>query len=226
MSDKRVIRVTGKGFIKLKPDLTIINIDMEGCHKAYEDTLRKSSEDVELFKDIFEKQGFARDEVRTRSFDVSPKYENYQTKNGIWKNRLVGYSYNHSLKVEFDSDNDRLGRITYALAHAKGITPSFSLVYAVKDKEAAKNLLIGRAVEDAKAKAEILAKAAGVKLINIQSIDYSRGEHDFAVPMAAFGKCRAVGSGDAGCLPQSYNVNVEPEDIEEDDTVEVVWSID
>lgn len=224
MADKRVIRVTGKGFIKLKPDLTIINIDMEGCYKAYEDTMRKSSEDTELLKDIFEKLGFARDEVRTRYFGISPKYESYQAKDGRWKNRFVGYSYNHALKVGFDSDNEKLGEIMYALAHVKGISPEFSLVYAVKDVEAAKNLLIGRAVEDAMAKAVILAKAAGVKLINIQSVDYSWGEIRFERPMSRF-DCIKHSEDDVYASP-SYKMDIDPEDIEEEDTVTVVWAID
>ena len=225
MAEMRVIRVTGKGFIKLKPDLTIVNIALEGCHKAYEDTLRKSSEDTELLKDLFEKLGFARDDVRTRAFNVNPKYESYQTKAGNWKERFVGYSYNHSLKVEFDSDNEKLGKILYALAHAKEIAPDFSIAYAIKDKEAAKNLLIARAVEDAKAKAAVLAKAAGVKLMNIQSIDYSWGEVSFELPMARYGKRMTMADG--ACENGSaYAMDIDPEDIEESDTVTVVWGID
>jgi hypothetical protein len=56
--------------------------------------------------------------VKTLSFNVDTKTEWYQAKDKSWKDRLVGYEYRHVMKVEFDSDNKRLGRILYALANA------------------------------------------------------------------------------------------------------------
>ena len=50
--------------------------------------------------------------------------------------------------------------------------------YTIKDVEAAKNELLGKAVAESKKKAQVLTDAAGVKLGNIISIDYSWGEID------------------------------------------------
>ena len=110
----------------------------------------------------------------------------------------------------------------YALANAEKIKPEFRLSYTVKDREASKNELLGKAVEDAKAKAAVLTNAAGVDLLQIQSIDYSWGEIDFecspmmdgcGAPMMA---CKANGA---------YDMNIEPDDIEVSDSVTVVWEI-
>jgi hypothetical protein len=59
------------------------------------------------------------------------------------------------------------------------LQPEFRLSYTVKDKEASKNALLGKAVEDTKEKAAVLTQAADVSLQEIQSIDYSWGEIDF-----------------------------------------------
>lgn len=72
-------------------------------------------------------------------------------------------------------------RIIYSLANAKMIRPEFHLSYTVKDREASKNVLLGKAVADAKTRAAVLTQAAGVTLKDIQSIDYSRGEIDFEI---------------------------------------------
>ena len=46
----RTIRVTGKGQIKAKPDMTRITMTLEGLFKDYGETLRHSSEETEILK--------------------------------------------------------------------------------------------------------------------------------------------------------------------------------
>ena len=47
MAEKRIIRVTGKGTIKVKPDITRITMTLEGCYPEYEEALRCAAEDTE-----------------------------------------------------------------------------------------------------------------------------------------------------------------------------------
>ena len=42
----KTIRVTGRGKIKLRPDLTRITISLEGTCPEYKETLRRSSKDT------------------------------------------------------------------------------------------------------------------------------------------------------------------------------------
>lgn len=49
----RTIRVTGKGQIKVKPDITRITMTLTGVFKEYGETLRHSSEDTEALKASF-----------------------------------------------------------------------------------------------------------------------------------------------------------------------------
>ena len=222
MSNMKTIRVTGKGQIKVHPDMTRITIDLEGVDKEYGETLRRSSEDTEKLRDLLLEHGFVPTDLKTLYFNVDTEYESYQ-ENGAFKHRLIGYRYQHRMKLEFDSDNERLGRILYALA-ASPLHPEFNLSYTVKDQEAAKNTLLGKAVTDAKEKAAVLTNAAGVSLKDIQTIDYSWGEINFEVrPMN-----RAMMA--EGCLmapseSASYDLDIEPDDIEVSDTVTVIWEI-
>ena len=222
MTNERIIKVTGKGNLKIKPDMTRITITLEGHNKEYDKTLAQSSRDTEVLKDILEKQGIDRTAVKTLMFNIDTKYESYQARDKSWKERFVGYEFKHVVKVEFDSDNERLGRILYALANAKDIHPDFRLSYTVKDPEASKNQLLGKAVADAKAKAEVLTKAAGVSLKDIKNIDYSWGEIQFEyAPMNRNMFCNKVMADGAG----AFDMNIEPDDISVSDTVTVVWEI-
>lgn len=223
MANERMIKVTGKGNLKVKPDMTRITITLEGQNNEYDKILEQSSKDTEALKDILEKQGFDRSDVKTLMFNVDTRYESYQTRDKSWRERFVGYEFKHVVKVEFDSDNTRLGKILFALANAKAIHPDFRISYTVKDKEASKNELLGKAIADAKAKAAVLTSVAGVALKDIKTIDYSWGEIEFEYsPMRGDMLCKsAMLEEDCG----SFAMDIEPDDIDVSDTVTVVWEI-
>ena len=191
MSNMRTIRVTGKGNLKVKPDLTRITLSVEGTFPEYGEALRRSSQDTEQLKDLLAKYGFARSDLK----------------------RLVGYKFRHQMKVEFESDNDRLGKVLYALAHC-AVKPEFRLSYTVKDPEAAKNELLGKAITDACEKAAVLTKAAGITLKAIQNIDYSWGQINFEVqPMNQMLMAEECCEAPAAAYG-SYDMDIEPDDIE------------
>ena len=220
----RTIRVTGKGQLKVKPNVTRITMTLEGIFPEYGEALKMSSRDTESIKDLLVGFEFERTDLKTLNFNVETEYESYK-EHGVYKQRLIGYKYRHLMKVEFDSDNDRLGKVLYALAHCS-VKPEFRLSYTVKDPETAKNELLGNAIADAMEKSSVLAKAAGVTLKMIQNIDYSWGQINFEVqPMNRLlldEECCAPM--EAKC--ESFDIDIEPDDIEVSDTVTVVWEID
>ena len=66
----RTIRITGKGQIKVHPDMTRITIKLEGVYKEYAATLKHSSLDTEALKDVLSEFGFARSDLKTLNFNV------------------------------------------------------------------------------------------------------------------------------------------------------------
>lgn len=224
VQNRGTIRITGRGQIRVKPDMTRITMTLEGICPEYGETLRRSSLDTDCIKDVLANFGFERQELKTLSFNIDTVYESYKEK-GIYKQRLAGYKFRHLLKVEFESDHDRLGKILYALAHCQ-VKPEFRISYTVKDQEAAKNELLGRAVTDAKEKAAVLTQAAGVKLGEIRSIDYSWEEISFEVRPMRSAMLAEPGTEDmAASVSAGYDLDIEPDDIEVSDTVTVIWEI-
>ncbi len=216
----RTIRVTGKGLLQVHPDTTRITMTVRACCREYEETLRGAAEQTEILEDTLKPLGFDRTDLKTLSFDVEPSYESYKEKNA-YKQRLIGYEAEHVVKVEFESDNGRLGKILYALANSP-LYMQFRLSYTVKDPEAVKNELLAKAIQDARDKAKVLSSAAGLKLGAIQSVDYSWGRIDFEVrPMSS--KMELCEAASAPC--GSYDMNIEPDDIDVEDTVTVIWEI-
>lgn len=127
------------------------------------------------------------------------------------------------MKIEFPTDNKRLGRILYKLGHSL-VRPEFRIEYTVAEPEKCKNELLANAVTDAKVKAEVLSKAAGVNLGEIRTIDYSWGEIDFVsrpIDNLMLEECCM-----RSCEPEAaYDIDINPDDIDVTDHVTVVWAI-
>lgn len=220
---EKTIRVTGTGRILVKPDTIRLHINIKATCKEYNTTLETSTKLTESLKDVIEKLGFNRKDLKTLYYNVDTVYESYQDRNKNWKERFEGYKFKHCTKLEFKSDNELLGKVLYALAHCSA-KPKIRLEYTISNPEEAKNALLGKAVKDSKEKATVLSEAAGVVLGDIQTIDYSWGEIDFTIrPMnEVLTKC--IGS-DSYEESTGYNMDIEADDIDVTDTVTVVWSI-
>lgn len=215
----RTIRVTGKGKLKVHPDMTRVVFSLVGLDEDYSEALRWSAGRTEECREILNGLGFERSELKTLSFDVEAQYD-YVDIQKSYEKRFAGYRYRHRLKVEFEPDNQRLGRILYELANNM-VSAEVEICYFVKDQEAAKNEILSRAVADARQKAALLSQAAGVTLKEIQTIDYSWGEVRF--------RTETIQCSPAPCSREestgSYDLDIEPDDICEEDSVTVVWEI-
>ncbi len=221
MSMERTVKVTGKAKVAVRPDRIRLMITAKGEKASYEEALGQSAEQAKLLWECFEGLGFQRSDLKTVSFQVHTKYENCKEK-GNWKQKFVGYEFRQELKIEFGVDNQMLAKILHGLAHST-VEPEFHIVYTVKDEESVKNHLLGKAVEDAKTKAQVLTEAAGVKLGKMISIDYSWEEME--IVSRPRGRMMALAaSGDA--VADTCEMDVEPEDISVSDHVTVVWGIE
>ena len=155
------------------------------------------------------------------SFNVSTKYESYRDNQNNYQQRFIGYSCSHGLNLEFDLDMEKLGATIGAIAKCEA-NPKFNIKFSIKDPNAVSEQLLESAVENAKWKATVLAKAAGVKLGEIQRIDYSwrdinlYSETDMIVVESALRVAEAA--------PEA--MDIVPEDIDVSDTATVVWLIE
>jgi len=217
---EKTLRVTGRGKLSVTPDTTRILITQESVEDCYEEAVACSAAAKQELNDALTALGFARDDLKTLSFQIDTKYESYQTKDRSWRQRLLGYEYTHRMKLEFASDRTRLGLVLEALSRCVS-RPHFTVEFTVADPEPARNELLARAVADSRAKAEVLSSAAGVALGRILSIDYSWGELDIAVRPMMLCEDEALAAPKACAVP-----DIEADDISMTDTVTVVWELD
>lgn len=214
----RTIRVTGKGSVSVKSEITCLEITFEGVYKDYEETVRQSAEKTKLLREAIEKSGLPGEDLKTKDFSIDSEYESYRDHNDDYRRRFIGYKFYHRTEIQFPNDNKLLGRILYELSVCS-VKVEFSIDYTVKDKDAVKREVLKRAVENSRLKAEIMTTAAGVKLGEVQSIDYSWGEIEirtYPVDMFEIGSRK---------MESSYDIDIEPDDIDVNDTVTIIWEI-
>ena len=215
---ERTIRVKGKGKISVKPDMIRLDIIANEVCKEYDEVIEKSALCSKKIKETVKKAGINDKELKTVKFDVDSKYESYRDKNGNYKSRLVGFQYTQKFYIQFPNDNLQLGKILYELSHCD-VNVEFGIKHTVKDITAVKNELLSKAVQDSKTKAEILAKSSGVTLGDIINIDYSWGEIEiYSEPIQNY--CLAEST-----INEPYNIDIETDDIDVQDTVTIVWEI-
>ena len=195
-------------------------IKAAGIYPDYEKTIKESADQTKVLRDSLEKSGLPGKKLKTKQFSIQSEYESYRDKNDDYKKRFVGYKFEHRTEIQFPNDNDQLGRTPYELSHCS-IEVEFKIFYTVLNPEEVKNDLLKKAVEDSKAKAEILAESAGVSLGEIEHIDYSWGELQvLSQPIDKFMAEPMIFESKA-----SYDIDIEADDIDVDDTVTIAWEI-
>ena len=213
----KTIRVTGTAQLRLRPDVIILTMTLQGTEPEYSAALNRASREAETLRDVLEMCSFSREDLKTLSFHVNTEYEGYE-ESGVWKQRFQGYRFEHMLKVSFALEHERLGDVLTALA-SSAVSPVLQLSYAAKDPELAKRELLTRAVADAAEKAQLLAEASGAKLKALQSMDHAAAAQSFdARPMH---RLDAPMSAKA-----SIEMNLEPDDITIVDSVTCVWEME
>ena len=98
--------------------------------------------------------------------------------------------------------------------------PELSVNFTVKDSSAVNEALLKSAAENAKKKAEILCLASGASLGDLVNIDYNWGELNIYsnTRYCMEQECMAE-----MCAPSS--IDIEPDDIDLNDSVTFVWEI-
>ena len=160
---ERFLTVMGKGSISVKPDLIVMSMKLTTATPEYANTMERAASEAEALKNALISIGYDEKALKTTDFHVSMEYNRIKDAKGNWIQKFEGYKCTHSLKLEFDLDMKRLGETLTAIA-ACGTAPVFQIVFSVKDKNAVSAQLLENAVSNAKEKAAVLARAAGVQL--------------------------------------------------------------
>lgn len=217
----RTITVKGVGTASTPPDLTVISLNITEKAREYVDSVNGANERIEKLQAAFAKVGFAKEDLKTLSFNARTNYENYHDKeDGTYKQRFAGYACEYHLKLSMDFDNKRLSETLEAIANS-GANAEQSIEFTVKEPEKVSARLLKAATENARQKAEVLCAASGVTLGELVNIDYNWS--NITIHSASVYSEQFRGMNDAA--PAAAMPEFEPDDIKSSDTATFVWEI-
>lgn len=214
------ITVTGIGNVNTKPDYVEISITIETEHKDYEKTMELSAEKNQQLIDALCQFGFEKESLKTTSFDIDTRYKSVKDTKGDYHSVFRGYEVRQRLKLSFDFSMKTLSKALCAISNSES-HPEFSVRFTVKDKNAINEKMLRTATANAKKNAEILCDAAGVKLGNLISINYSWDELD------VYSHTRYELNDCAPCEAETKfsEIDINPEDISVSDSATFEWEI-
>ena len=161
------ITVSGEGRVSLTPDMAAISIgvtteDKEAA-KAVKTNNAKAQEVVTKLKSF----GIAEKDIRTTNFTVYPRQQ-YDSSN---KPTETTYVVENTVYIKVTS-LDKVGEILDAVVKAGANTIS-NIQFDISDPAEAYDQALEVAIQDAYGKAQVAAKAAGVKLGPVHTIQTS-----------------------------------------------------
>ncbi len=222
MERNREITVKGIGDLKIPVDFVEIQLILEELDKNYTNGYQTFEVHILELQEIIEDIGFKKEDLKTSAINVYPKYENVR-KNDTYVDVFKGYKFFSEMKLCFDFDSKKLGEVFFSISQSN-VNPKMNVNFTVKDKEAVKKRLLGKAAKDAKEKALILCEAMGVKLGKLITINYNWDE----INIYSSAKYEMDASPRMLCAGTSNNsyLDFTPDDISVEDDVSFVWEIE
>lgn len=214
----RIISVKGYGKLKISPDLTIVEFRIEIENKNYEKAYEEYKDLLKRLNDIIKSLGFKKEDLKTKHWDVSPITHVKEGLVGRTK-KITTYEISHSLKLEFDKSSGTLSILLSEISKTEFLL-DIDIKYGIKDTESVKNQLLKKATIDAKNKAKIMVESIGEELGKLKKINYNVLDLSEKYQMPFEENINLM-----KCSSDFLFDDFEPENIEFNDDVEVIWEI-
>lgn len=166
------ILVTGTGVVRVPADSVRIWVGLEAHAKTVAEVHREMTDKMHRVLTGLNALGIPNLQTRTRFVSISPEYA--QTRSGERTKRITGYGATNKVSVAVrKAAPDKLGDLASAILDAaiqSGANLSEEFELFLDDPSKAQDLALEKAVKDARRRADIMAKAAGVTITGITSM--------------------------------------------------------
>ena len=183
-SREKVISVTGTATTSVEPDLLIITFGVETQEKTAKQALEKNSQLMNSVVTSIQDVGISEDELSTSRFNIHPVYDSYRDESGRYTQELIGYRVTNSISVETTNLDFAADIIDSAVGVGANRVDSVYFTLSPEKLLQIKDDLIGKAVLNAKSKAENALSPLNHQIIGVKAVTLS--EFGMPPPMPLF----------------------------------------
>lgn len=173
------ITITGSGEIPVAADTAVISLGVSYQDADVQKAQARVNETIAAIRALLTENGIPQESLNTDFLNIYALYDYSET-----EEKVVAYRANNNLAIQV-KDMEQVGEII-DLAFSAGANTLNGVSFSAKNVDEIKPEAMKAAVADARAKAEILAAAAGLKITGIEAISegatysYDRGISNFA----------------------------------------------
>lgn len=213
----RTISVQGYGEVNIKPDVANINFSLSSTNLEFNKAVDELNSKVNSLSKSLKKVGISKDDIHSSNYSINKDFKhNYKTGDKTF----LGFKVSHSITLQISADTKSVNKVFDAIIKSLSDV-ELNLSFGIKNPEKSKGLMLTNAIEDAKKKAEIMAKASDLELGEIISINYSTAPTNFRGGSNRIMLSKKMGAYAVPVMVEDFN----PEDIKQSTTVDVVWGI-
>jgi uncharacterized protein YggE len=191
----RTVAVSGQGEIHAEPDLAYVTLGIEARKPKLEDARAEVTRSVEAVLKLTRDLKIDQKLVRATRINVQPEY-NWD--NTARERNLIGYYVSRQIEVEL-RDLEKLGQLLERATDLGVNQLGDPRLDSSKRRDLEREALV-KAVEDARANAEVVAKAAGGQLGAARTISANSG----FVPVPVQARAKLMMAAEASDAAQTY----------------------
>lgn len=194
-SREKVISVTGTASTSVEPDLLIVTFGVETQEKTAKQALEKNSQLMNSVVSAIQGVGISEDELSTSRFNIQPVYDSYRDESGRYTQELIGYRVTNSISVETSNLGLAADIIDSGVGVGANRVDSVYFTLSPEKQLQIKDDLIGKAVLNAKSKAENALAPLNHQIIGVKAVSLT--EFGMPPPMPMFAGDFAMAEGAA-----------------------------
>jgi uncharacterized protein YggE len=166
------LSVSGVGSVTLAPDLAIVDASVETNAPAVSDAIAANNARYDRIVGALTRIGIARVDISLSSYNV-----NYNPRPQVVSEPAQGQQYGYTVTRSFQVKVRRIpmaGQVVDACTSA-GATGINGVSFGLATPPSARDRALAQAVSDARESAEKLARAAGLRIVAVKSLDLGGG---------------------------------------------------
>jgi uncharacterized protein len=165
------LSLTGTATTMVEPDKVTVSLGVQTTNKTADAALAANSKTMNKVIDALKAIGVKDNETSTSSFSISSNYNYSQPSSSSTASRITGFTVSNTIQIQSTNINNTSKWIDTAISAGANTVDRIDFALSDKKLEETKNTLIKQAMQDARAKADIVASAAGMKIAGIRSIN-------------------------------------------------------
>jgi len=187
-SREKTISVTGTATTKVEPDLLHIQFGVETQEKTANEALQKNSELMSSVIDAIKKTGITESELSTSSLNIYPVYDqHFDEIANVYTQKLIGYRVSNILSVDTKKLDSAASIIDNAVSAGVNRVDSVYFTLSQETHLKIKDELLGKAINNAKSKAEKALVPLDHSIIGVKSVSLAEFVIPYPMPMYSGG---------------------------------------